>query len=78
MEHKIKIETKYLLRILDKQKTFEVRLNDRDYQTGDILHFEEVREDTMCKNNSERRRITYVHSGIGMKDEYVVLGLTYE
>jgi len=78
MIHTIKIETKYLLRVLDKEKTFEVRLNDRDYQAGDILHFEEVREDDMCKNCSERRRITYIHSGMGMKEGYVVLGIEAE
>lgn len=78
MIHTVKIETKYLLRILDNEKPFDVRLNDRDYQTGDILHFEEVREDDMCKNCSQRRKITYVHSGLGMKEGYVVLGLRDE
>lgn len=78
MIHDIKIETKYLLRILNLTKTFEVRLNDRDYQAGDILHFKEVREDALCKDYSQRRKITYVHSGLGMKDGHVVLGLSYE
>ena len=75
MEHTVKIETKYLNRIFDNEKLFEVRLNDRDYQVGDILHFEEVREDDMCKDCSQRREIIYIHSGLGMKDGYVVLGL---
>ncbi len=76
MTHTVEIETKYLNRILNDEKMFEVRLNDRDYQAGDILHFEEVREDTLCRNCSTRKKITYIHSGLGMKDGYVVLGLT--
>ena len=76
MEHAIKIKTEYLLRIISKEKTFEVRLNDRDYQVGDILHFEEIREDDLCKDYSHRRKITYVHNGLGMKEGYVVLGLS--
>ncbi len=75
MEHTVKIKTKYLLRILDKEKLFEVRINDRDYQAGDILHFEEERDDTQCRNCSVRKKITYVHSGLGMEAGYVVLGL---
>ncbi len=75
MDHRVKIETKYLRRILNGEKTFEVRFNDRDYQAGDTLHFEEQREDTLCRDNSTRKKITYVHSGLGMKDNYVVLGL---
>ncbi len=32
MQHNIKIQTEYLIRIIENQKLFEVRLNDRDYQ----------------------------------------------
>ncbi len=74
----LKIKTKYLLRILDNEKTFEVRFNDRDYQVGDILAFRETRNDDLCRDCSVRRKITYIHSGLGMKEGYVVLGLAKE
>ena len=78
MIHEVKILSKYLQRIISLEKTFEVRWNDRDYQVGDILHFQEIREDDKCRDCSVRRRITYVHQGLGMKDNYVVLGLSYD
>ena len=39
MKHELKIEQKYLIRILTGQKKFEVRVNDRDYQIGDEIVF---------------------------------------
>lgn len=38
-EHFLKVETKWLDRLNDGTKTCELRLNDRDYQVGDILSF---------------------------------------
>jgi len=45
MLHRLKIKPCYLLRILDGSKTFEIRKNDRDFQVGDTIEFEPVRED---------------------------------
>ncbi len=38
--HKLKINPYWLPSILNGEKTNEVRFNDRDYQTGDLLEFE--------------------------------------
>lgn len=39
MRHILKIDEKWVERICSGQKTSEVRFNDRDYQTGDIICF---------------------------------------
>lgn len=36
-KHRIKTHSKYWTSIRNGQKRFEVRKNDRDYQTGDLL-----------------------------------------
>jgi len=44
--HHLKIEEKYLNAIKNGSKTFEIRYNDRDYQVGDILVFEDPKEES--------------------------------
>ena len=44
--HNLKIEEEYLNAIKNGSKTFEIRYNDRDYQVGDILVFEDQREES--------------------------------
>ena len=39
MIHKIKLDEAYVKAILNGDKTFEVRHNDRGYQKGDIIEF---------------------------------------
>ncbi|OLQ71221.1 RNA-binding protein [Photobacterium proteolyticum] len=36
--HHLKIKPDYLKAILDGDKTFEIRKNDRDFQVGDRVH----------------------------------------
>jgi ASC-1-like (ASCH) protein len=65
MVHSLKIEDKYLERLVSGEKKAEIRYNDRDYQVGDILIFQ----------GNEKFRITHIHSGLYMEDGYVVLSL---
>lgn len=69
MTHKLKIEPNYLENLLLGNKKAEVRFNDRDYQCGDVLEF----------YNYERGvihfQITHIHSGLGLKEGFVVLSL---
>lgn len=44
--HRVKILTPFFKLIQEGKKTFEIRLNDRDYQEGDILHLEEYNPQT--------------------------------
>jgi hypothetical protein len=61
---------------LDEGKRFEVRLNDRDYQRGDIIALLEWNPATSAYTSKERIfRVSYVFSGPGLADGYVVLGL---
>lgn len=60
--HHLKIWPKYYERVLNGSKTFEVRENDRDYQTGDLVVLQEwdpkTKEYTTSSNL--RYRIGYV------------------
>lgn len=85
MLHTLKLQRKYADRIIDGQKTFEVRLNDRDYQVGDLIIFNVIDSDNpdepvTHKINDKEYEITYVHTNYGMdrgnyKYDYVILGI---
>lgn len=71
------------------QKTFEIRRNDRMFQTGDLITLIRMKPDDSCKPDGDRckhprltRRITYLFSPDpslrdmgGIQTGYVVLGL---
>jgi len=42
--HTLKILEAYVQRIIHRQKTFEVRKNDRDFQVGDTIQFRIINE----------------------------------
>lgn len=80
MRHRIKIKESFADAIVDGDKTFEIRYNDRGYQKGDILVFQ-------CVNNNETFpqsirhpincmvfEIDYVLSGYGLKEGFCVFG----
>lgn len=71
--HIIKIHKLYHDRIWDGQKTFEVRKNDRDYQVGDVIDFIDATDEKVLPGPNYK--ITYVHNGLGMASDYVVLGI---
>ena len=37
--HELKIESSYAWEKINGKKPFEIRLNDRDYKVGDIVHY---------------------------------------
>ncbi len=70
--HHLKTEPQYLQAHFDGLKDFEIRFNDRDYKVGDELDL------FGWENNTETglrilRKIKYIHSGLGLKDGYVIL-----
>lgn len=72
MKHKLKIKPQYLDNLVSGKKKSEVIFNDRDYQTGDILIF--LGSHTLDFSEFHYR-ITHVHSGLGLKENFVVLSL---
>ena len=70
MHHELKIEKRWLDRILAGEKRAEVRINDRDFQVGD----------TVALNGPDGRaagcNITHVLSNVpGLEPGFVVLSL---
>lgn len=80
MLHTLKIERPYADAILNGDKNFEVRYNDRGYQKGDFVRFitlDDVSKTTDLTHSLTDNiyEITYVHSGLGMKEGFVTLGI---
>lgn len=74
--HALKIKAMFYHRIEHGTKTFEVRLNDRDYQVGDYISYKVKDNDyTVIFDPPERYQIIYVHTILGMQENYVVLGI---
>lgn len=77
MKHKLKIGQEYLDNLLSGKKKSEVRLNDRDYQVGDLLEFSYYSEKSLGLT-FVYFRITHIHSGLGLKENYVMLSVEQE
>lgn len=82
MEHLLRIKEPFLTELVSGRKTFELRYNDRGYQTGDTLIFntsclEQPHDCEECREAGKivEFEITYVLSGFGLKEGYVVLGV---
>ena len=74
-----KILKPYADAVLAGEKNFEIRFNDEGYQRGDIIRFKvmdsEMMADSFHKLNGKEYLITYVLSGYGLQEGYVVLGI---
>lgn len=78
MTHELKCWPQYFERIWLLQKLFEVRRNDRDFQTGDTLRLREWNpEEQRYTNRSIEAKVQYVlHGGqFGIRKGYVVMGI---
>lgn len=76
--HKLKLNIEFCDAVFNGEKTFEVRLNDRGYQTGDRIKFIPVDSDkdtTHHKIENTEYKITYILNGWGIKNGYVVLAI---
>lgn len=85
MIHELKILSSFVRPILDGSKTFEIRENNRGFQKGDRVQFKVVSDDWSRKNSSivyefEHKvfEITYVINGWGLKNGFVVFGISEE
>jgi ASC-1-like (ASCH) protein len=81
MLHKLKIKQCYLIHILDGQKTFEVRKNDRDFQVGDKIRFLPLESDNYnvysLVTEIPDYRINYILAEFsGLQQNHVCLAIT--
>lgn len=77
MNHSLKTLPKYFQRVKDREKTFEIRKNDRDFQVGDEVELVYYNpEDEREYNEPIYLEITYVFNGgqYGIDPEYCVFG----
>lgn len=70
--HKLKIDDFYYDQIIGGDKNFEVRYNDRGYQKDDHIQF---LEEDGAFGREGLWKINYVHSGLGLKEMFVVLAI---
>jgi len=71
MVHKLKITNERFKSLITTAKKSVIRFNDRDYQRQDILIFTFI--DGLSRGGEWI--ITHIHSGLGLKEGYVVLSL---
>ena len=78
-EHTLKTWPEFFDAVKDGRKTFEVRKNDRGYQTGDRLILEKYDPKNPTKYihaNALLVKVTYVLNGFGLENGYVAMGLS--
>lgn len=83
MIHQLKTWPKYFRAIQLGEKTFEIRINDRDFKPGDILALQEFDPETQQYTGAQiNRRVGYVlestseHNSIqGLKPGYIIMSL---
>ena len=79
MKHRLKTNTEHFQSVLDGSKTFEIRLNDRDFKEGDILYLVELGED---RTNETGRfvysRVSHILHGpiYGLRDGWCIMSLS--
>lgn len=76
--HNIKLNIAFCDDVLSGRKPFEIRENDRGYQTGDHIKFIPVNEHCFVVEHEIQNKIyeiTYVLNGHGLKEGYVVFGI---
>ena len=76
MTHELKILPKYYEEVVSGVKTFELRKNDRNYNTEDILKLREY-ENGKYTGREIYKRVTYILYGgcYGLEEGYVILGI---
>lgn len=77
MEHSIYIQKQYFDKVLSKEKTFELRKNDRDYKIGDTLILKEIDDHDLNTGRKIKVEITYILNGpiYGLDDGFCVMAI---
>lgn len=74
--HELKITPKYFKDVVDGDKNFELRKNDRDFKVGDSLMLKEF-DNGAYKGDSVQVVVTYilVDGEYSLDKDYVILGI---
>lgn len=74
MTHVLKIDHQYFIPVLNGNKKFEIRLNDRNFQIGDTVILRELTEDKENFSGREiKTKIIYI-TDFEQKENYIVFG----
>ena len=74
MVHGLKIAPNYFEKVVSKEKSFEVRYNDRDFKVGDILKLMEYVDGSV--KDSIYVKVTYILREFeGLQPNFVVLSI---
>ena len=77
-QHELKILKPFADAVFAREKTFEVRKNDRGFQKGETVKFRVIDGDGRYIDhplNDVKYKITYVLSGWGVEPDHVVFGI---
>ena len=73
--HELKIAPEYFEKVLSKEKTFEFRYNDRNYQVRDILKLKEY-DNGQYTGREISVQITYILQDFeGLESNYAILSI---
>lgn len=72
--HNLKLSIEFCDDVLNGKKNFEIRNNDRGYQTGDLIKFIPT-NDKKHEISNHTYRIKYILSGWGLKNGFVALAI---
>lgn len=77
MIHEIKLRDEFADAVLNGEKTFEIRVNDRGYQKGDKVVFHVLSDGVPIPHPIENHvyEITYVLTGWGIKESWCVFSI---
>ena len=82
--HTLKTDSEVFQAVSDGRKTFEIRFNDRDFKVGDeLILLETIHSGEQMKQgkpllysgNEIHKIVSYVLSGYGLKEGWVILGI---
>ena len=78
MNHELKIHPEHYKEVLLGLKKVEVRLNDRNYQSGDLLILNEFDPKTEKYTGSQlKRKVDYIITNVsGLEQNYVIMQIS--
>lgn len=74
--HELKADPTPFAAVLADTKRCEIRINDRDFSVGDILHLREFDRHTQTYTGRKCRRVvTHIQTGYGLPDGVVAMSI---